>query len=192
MNLNKKKMKKIRFKNIVISSFIALLLTACMPDNVTVYDGPLLAEFSNLSGNPTVNYAWSSTGRFWNTEIRGANRPDTALQVQLIGTHQSTPLKVGYYVAPQVFRDISKNRLTPDQPEGVEGTDWVRLTTTAVEGVDYTILDGGVVTFAPNSSFTKMRFSTTPTADRMMYIVLQEMDIKPSINARVFRLRIRP
>jgi hypothetical protein len=179
------------FKKAILACLFALMLSSCLPDNVTVYDGPLLVEFSNLSGNHLVNYSWSSTGRFWNTEIRG-ELPDTAVQVQLIGPHQTLPLKIGYYVAPVVYRNISKNRLEPEQPEGVEGTDWVMLTTTAVEGVDYNLLDGGEIVFQPNSSFAKLRLSTSPTGDRLMFIVLTEMDLQPSINARVFRLRIRP
>ena len=96
------------------------------------------------------------------------------------------------YVAPEVYRNISRNRLEPTQPEGVEGTDWVKLVTTAVAGVDYDLSDSGEVTIPANSSFGKMRFTTFPTGDRFMYIVLSELDIKPSINARIFRLRIRP
>ena len=102
------------------------------------------------------------------------------------------PLQVGYYIAPEVYRDLSLNVLTPTQPAGVEGTDWVRLLTTAVEGVDYQLLDGGISTLPANSSFVKLRFTTSPTGDRMMYFVLTEMDVTPSNNARVFRLRIRP
>lgn len=180
------------FKISIISLLAAIILGGCFPDNVTVYDGPLLVEFSNLSGNPSVNYTWNSTGRFWSGEIRGAAVADTALQVQLIGPHQKRSLEIGYYIAPEVFRDISINRLVPEQPAGVEGTDWVKLTTTGVAGTDYTLLDGGVISIPANSSFGKMRFSTSPTGDRMLYIVLTERDLKPNVNARIFRLRIRP
>jgi hypothetical protein len=179
------------FKKAFLGGLIALMLSSCLPDNVTVYEGPLLVEFSNLSGNHLVNYSWNSTGRFWSGEIRGVAHPDTAIQVQMIGPHQTRPLKIGYYVAPEVYRNISKNRLEPEQPEGVEGVDWVRLLTTAVEGVDYNLLDGGEITIAPNNSFGKLRLSTSPSGDRLMFIVLTEMDLQPSINARVFRLRIR-
>ena len=180
------------FRKAFLSVMAALAFTACLPDNVTVYDGPLFVEFALQSGNPTANYSWSSSGRFWNTEIRGTAFPDTAIQYQLIGPHQSVPLQVGYYIAPEVYRDLSINILTPTQPEGVEGTDWTRLVTTAVEGVDYQLLDGGVSTLPANSSFGKLRFSTSPTGDRMMYFVLTEKDVLPSNNARVFRLRLRP
>jgi hypothetical protein len=175
-----------------ISIAAALAFTACLPDNVTLYDGPLLVEFALQSGNPTAHYSWSSTGRFWNTEIRGSSFPDTTIQYQLIGPHQTMALQVGYYVAPEVYRDVANNVLTPTQPEGSEGSDWVRLATTAVEGVDYQLLDGGVSTLPANSSFGKLRFSTSPTGDKYLYFVLTEMDLTPSHNARVFRLRIRP
>lgn len=183
-------MKYRYLKKTILYTLVLTILSGCFPDNVKVYDGPLLVEFSNLSGNQLVNYSWSSTGRFWSTEIRGAQ--DTAVQVQMIGPHQNAPLKIGYYIAPEVYRNISKNRLEPTQPSGVEGTDWVKLVSTAVEGVDYNLSDGGEITIPANSSFGKMRFTTSPTADLYMYIVLTEIDIKPSINARVFRLRIRP
>jgi hypothetical protein len=180
------------FRKVFLSVMAALAFTACLPDNITVYDGPLLVEFALQSGNPAANYSWSSTGRFWSTEIRGEVVPDTAIQFQLIGPHQSMPLQVGFFVAPEVFRDLSLNILTPTQPAGVEGTDWTRLITTAVEGVDYQLLDDGVATIPANSSFGKIRFSTSPTDDHYMYFVLTERDVLPSNNARVFRLRIRP
>ena len=183
-------MKNKYLKKALIYSLGLILLSGCFPDNVKVYDGPLLVEFSNLSGNNLVNYTWNSTGRFWSAEISGVT--DTAIQVQLIGPHQEAPLKIGYYVAPEVYRNISKNRLDPPQPSGVEGTDWVKLVTTAVEGIDYNLSDGGEVTIPANSSYGKMSFTTSPTGDRFMYIVLSELDLKPSINARIFRLRIRP
>ena len=184
---------KVRYiRKVFFNVMLAVVFTACLPDNITVYDGPLLVEFALQSGNPTAHYSWSSSGRFWSTEIRGSLRPDTAIQYQLIGPHQRMPLQVGYYIAPEVYRDLSLNVLTPTQPAGVEGTDWVRLLTTAVEGVDYQLLDGGISTLPANSSFGKLRFTTSPTGDRMMYFVLTEMDVTPSNNARVFRLRIRP
>lgn len=183
-------MKKRYLDKLIIFSLGLVLLSGCFPDNVKVYDGPLLAEFSNLSGNHLVNYSWNSTGRFWAAEIRGTR--DTAIQVQMIGPHQKAPLKIGYDVAPEVYRNIARNRLEPTQPPGVEGTDWVKLVTTAVAGVDYNLSDGGEITIPAGSSFGKMRFTTSPTGDRYMYIILTEMDIKPNINARIFRLRIRP
>lgn len=185
-------MKYRYLKKAILYSLLAIVLSSCFDDNVTVYDGPLLVEFSNLSGNPTVNYSWNSTGRFWATEIRAAAIADTAIQVQLIGPHQKAPLKIGYYIAPEVFRNTISNRLEVNQPAGVEGIDWVKLTTTAIAGTDYNLLDGGEITIPAKSSYGKLRLSTSPTGDRYMYIVLTEMDIKPNVNANIFRLRIRP
>lgn len=185
-------MKIKHIKNFVLAGMAALIMSSCLPDDVVLYDGPLMVEFALQSGNPGANYSWNSTGRFWAGEIRGAARADTAVQVQLIGPHQTQALEIGYYVASEVFRDFSRNRLVAHQPEGEEGADWVRLQTTAVAGTDYTLLDGGVITIPANSSFGKLRLSTSPTGDRFLYIVLTERDLKPNVNANIFRLRIRP
>ncbi len=180
------------FKRTALAVLMALIMVGCMDDNITLYDGPPLVEFALQSGNPRANYSWNSTGRFWAGEIRGTAFPDTAVQVQLIGPHQSQAIEVGYYIAQEVYRDFSKNRLVAQQPEGVEGADWVKLVTTATEGTDYQLLDGGVITIPAGSSFGKLRLSTSPTGDRFLYIVLTERDLKPNVNANIFRLRIRP
>lgn len=178
-------------KSIIFTAIVglAILNQSCFENlNDFRYDGPPVVEFSNLSGNTSVNYTWSSTGSFWNTTING-NHADTALQVSLVGTHQKQNREIGYYVADKVYRDINSNKLVLEQPDHDQ---WVLLETTAVANVDYTILDNGIATIPANSSFGKLRFSTTPTADRYLYVVLTKRDLEPSENYKIFRLRIRP
>jgi len=180
-------MKKLIILTTIVG--LAMLNQSCFENlNDMRYDGPPVVEFSNLSGSPSVNYSWSSTGSFWNTTINGAHA-DTALQVSLVGAHQKQSMEIGYYVADKVYRDINSNKLVLEQP----GHDqWVLLETTAVADVDYTLLDNGIATITANSSFGKLRFSTSPTADHYMYIVLTKRDLAPSENYKIFRLRIRP
>jgi hypothetical protein len=66
---------------LVVVFCLALALSACFPDNVAVYDGPLQVEFRPTSA--TLNLA--------NDDSYSAN-------VQLIGPHQNRPLTIDFIV----------------------------------------------------------------------------------------------
>ncbi|MFO8234113.1 MAG: hypothetical protein R6U04_01725 [Bacteroidales bacterium] len=180
-------MKKIILSIIVLSA-VAIVNNACFEDlNDTSYDGPLVAEFSHLSD--TEDEAdWISTGSFWATTLTG-DYTESPLQVSLVGPQQGEDKEVGYYIADEVYRDQDDNKLKLDEPDH---DDWELLETTAVEGEDYDIPDEGVITIPANSSFGPISMELTPTEERVMYIVLEEMDIKPSENYKIFRLTIQP
>lgn len=185
-----KKTYKYLFGLIILFSS-SLFFTACDLNDFT-YDGPPVVEFSNQTGT-NLKYVWtSSAGNIWTGEIRGINHPDTAVAVALVGPHQKRPMEIGYFVAPEVFRNLSTGKTSLTQPEGDEGVQWVRMLTTATEGVDYTIRNNGIGSIAANSSFGRLPIGTSPTGDRFLYLVLQERDLKPSENYKIFRLRIRP
>lgn len=182
-----KNMKKLILSIFVLSA-VAIINNACFEDlNDTSYDGPLVAEFSHLS-NTEDEADWISTGSFWATTLSG-DYNDAPLQVSLVGPHQDNDLEVGYYIADEVYRDQNENELTVEQPDHDE---WELLETTAVEGEDYDILDEGIITISANSSFGPISMELTPTEERVMYIVLEERDIKPSENYKIFRLTIQP
>ena len=153
--------------------------------NDFTYDGPPVVEFSNLSHD---NASWTSVGAHWSALIEGDD-PDAAIQVAHVGPHQAQDKEIGYYVADQLYRDTDANRLRVEQPDHDE---WVLMETTAEEGVDYNILDGGIITIPANSSFGPLSMELTPTGDVELFIVLEERDLAPSENYKFFRLNIMP
>lgn len=182
-----KSMKKL-ILSIFVLSVVAIINNACFEDlNDTSYDGPLVAEFSHLS-NTEDEAEWISTGSFWATTLSG-DYDDSPLQVSLVGPHQGEDKEVGYYIADEVYRDTDDNKLKLDEPDHDE---WELLETTAEEGTDYDIQDDGIITIPANSSYGPISMELTPTEERVMYIVLEERDIKPSENYKIFRLTIQP
>ena len=153
--------------------------------NDFTYDGPPVVEFSNLSHD---NASWTSVGAHWSAVIEGYD-PDAAIQVALVGPHQAEDNEISYYVADQLYRDTDANRLRVEQPDHDE---WELMETTAEEGVDYNILDGGVITIPANSSFGSLSMELTPTEDVELFIVLEERDLAPSENYKFFRVNISP
>lgn len=167
---------------------LALMNNSCFEDlNDFVYDGTSVVEFSHLSYIPD-EADWVSVGSYWSATISG-NVDDAPLQVSLVGQQRSKPAEIAYYIADQVYRDVSVNKLKLEQPAH---DDWVLHETTAVAGTDYTILDDGIIVIPANSSFGELSIELTPTDSRTMYIVLEERDLAPSENYKIFRLNIEP
>lgn len=70
-----------RFAAQALVGCLALTLSACFPDNVTVYEGPLQVEFRPTSA--TLNLA---------------NSESYSAIVQLIGPHQNRPISIDFVV----------------------------------------------------------------------------------------------
>jgi len=187
---------------------LGLTLPSCEQESL-IYDGPPVVEFSNfswglaLSTTAQPHYTWVGTGAFWSTEIRGV-RPDTSLQVQLIGPHHPHDLTLSYRVADTVFRLIARNIIVTTRPTTLESgapavvnTDFVVTPTTATPAM-YTVLNNGNITIPANSSFGRLRIGLNPTTipapattTRDIWLVLMPGTVAPAENYRVFRLRIR-
>jgi hypothetical protein len=173
---------------IMVVPALALIHQSCFEDlNDFTYDGPTLAEFSHLSYNEG-EADWESVGSYWTATITGAT-DNAPLQVSMVGPQKNEAVEVGYYIAEQVYRDTEANKLRIEQPDH---ENWVSLETTAVEGTDYNILDNGIITIPANSSFGPLNMELTPSDSRSLFIVLEERDIKPSENYKIFRLNIEP
>ncbi len=172
--------------SLAVLTGIGLITQSCFEDlNDFTYDGPPVVEFSNLSHEEA---SWTSVGAHWSAVIEGDHQ-DAAIQVALVGPHQAEDKEISYYVADQLYRDTDANRLRLEQPEHDE---WELMETTAVEGVDYNIQDGGMITIPANNSFGSLSMELTPTDDVELFIVLEERDLEPSQNYKFFRLNIVP
>ncbi|HAJ98783.1 MAG TPA: hypothetical protein DCM62_02040 [Bacteroidales bacterium] len=187
---------------------LGLTLPSCEQESL-VYDGPPVVEFSNFSWGLALStaaqphYAWVGTGAHWSTEIRGV-RPDTSIQVQLIGPHHPHDLTLSYRVADTVFRLIARNIIVTSRPTVLEdGTpavvlrDFVVIPRTATPEM-FTVLNNGNITIPANSSFGRLRIGLNPatiplpvTTTRDLWLVLEPGTVAPAENYRVFRLRIR-
>ncbi len=192
MAVLKNKTIKIVMQNIsgayrkMVLILVALCALAACDLNDFTYSGPALVEFSHLSSDPPAT--WVSIGSIWATTLSGS-REQAPLQVSLVSPQQSEDVEIGYVVADHVFYDRDANRTTTQQPDH---DNWDFLETTAVEGEDYQIRDGGIITIPAYNSFGSLHIELFPTSDRIMYIVLVEGDVQPSKNYKIFRLRIRP
>jgi hypothetical protein len=179
------KRQKIHKKLLLLFSLLMLVITSCDLNDLT-YSGPALVEFSNISSEPPAS--WVSIGSIWATTLTG-NFERAPLQVALITPQQNHAVEIGYYVADHVYHDLDANKITTILPEH---ENWTFLETTGVAGEDYQIRDGGIITIPVGSSFGQISIELFPTTDRTLYLVLEERDVKPSENYKIFRLRIRP
>ena len=177
------------FKTILIPLIAAMVFISqsCYEGlNDRTYQGPRIVEFSHLTHE---NASWGVTGSYWRTTIR-EDTPDAELQVSMIGPQHTEPLEIGYYITEEVYRDHDKNKLVLEQPEHDNFDHWP---TDAVEGVDYNILDNGIITIPANSSFGTINIELNiPEERRTLFLVLEERDVIPSENYKIFRLRIQP
>ena len=172
--------------NIVGLILAAVFIFAACDLNDLKYSGPALVEFSHLSSEP--NATWVSIGSIWATTLSGPYE-HAPLQVSLISEQHSKDIEVGYVIADHVFYDRDANKTTTQQPDH---DNWDFLETTAVEGLDYQMRDGGIITIPAYNSFGSLHIELFPTSERIIYIVLTERDVQPSKNFKIFRLRIRP
>ncbi len=177
------------FKTILIPLIAAMVFISqsCYEGmNDRTYQGPRVVEFSHLTHE---NASWSTNGSFWGATIR-EDTPDAELQVSMIGAQNAQPLEIGYYIAEEVYRDHDENKLVLEQPGHDRFDHWP---TDAVEGEDYNILDNGIITIPANSSFGTISIGLTiPVERRTLFLVLEERDVIPSENYKIFRLRIQP
>ncbi len=170
---------------ITLSVILLFVFSACEENDLT-YDSPSLVEFSNLSSDPEA--VWVSTGSIWATTLTGNHDP-AHLKVSLITPQKDHAVEIGYYIADHVYYDLDNNKTTTRLPDH---DNWEFLETTAVAGEDYLVQDGGVITIPAYNSFGELSLELFSTADRIMYLVLEERDVKPSDNYKIFRLRITP
>ncbi len=177
-------MKKLIIISILVS--VLVLTQSCFEDiNDISYQGPPLVEFSHLTHE---NAFWTNTGSHWSTTILG-DVNNASLQVSNLGAQQPTDQEIGYYVAQQLYLDQQSNKLKVEQPEH---NNWVFVESTATAGVDYNILDDGVVIIPANNSFGTISIELSPTNNVYLYLVLEKRDLAPSDNYKFFRLTLFP
>ncbi|GAA4312890.1 hypothetical protein [Nibribacter koreensis] len=149
----------------IIGSLFALAIgfTSCdLEEEDKSYDGPLQVEYDS---SPASAYRKSFT-------LSGPTRRDS-FKVQLIGPHQSEAINGTYKVDPNAKKITDPNNTNP-------------LLDNAVEGTDFTLVDGGKYTIPANSSFGYVKYiMVKPSDGRTKVLGLELLDtdkVKAAVN----------
>jgi len=173
---------------------IALLfIVSCKKEDFS-YKGPNFVEFKPTRDAGSFQY-YNTRSYYHNYNVApiiGNNK----LTVQLIGPHSSTPLEFKYEIKEFVYYDIAKNKLFSKQPSGVENTNWIKISSTAVKGVDYDSPSSGTFSIPANSSFGSFEINVLTNTDntntrnsKMIFIELVDTkDLRGNIFSNMMML----